>query len=162
MFKVTTTSTSINKTIWVLFSALVLASSLVLITPPAAYSDEHEPTGTSQADLPNYRAAFSIENDTGVTIEYQARWGKRNSWKSMTLPSGSVMKHTYPLGENPTAKVPAPYVRFNDDNGTPKEYHLDFYAIGYAGFGPETNDTQPKQYFFEYDADGRNLDLFAR
>ncbi len=34
-----------------------------------------EQVGTSCADCPSYKGAFSIENATGVTISYQVKWG---------------------------------------------------------------------------------------
>ena len=35
---------------------------------------------------------------------------------------------------------------------------MQFYAVGYAGFGPDVNRTQPKRYAFKYSG-GRNLDV---
>jgi len=156
-------TTAVNHTLRVLFLALVLTSPLALTNPPAAHSQQ---VGTYTSDEPSYRAAFSIENNTGATIHYQVKWGKKHAWKSITLPSGSVENHTYPLGSDPTAKAPAPYVRFDkiagDGNYTPQQYHMRFHATGYAGYGGQPNDTQPKRYFFQYGADGRSLDLFTR
>jgi hypothetical protein len=138
--------------------------TLVLTTPTIARSQEH--VGTSCADCPNYSGAFSIENQTGVTIRYEVRWGETHPWKPISLSSGSIETHSYPLGEHRNAKVPTPYVRFDriggDGRFTPKEYRMGFYAVGYAGFGPHTNNTQPKRYFFKYAADGKSLDILAR
>jgi hypothetical protein len=57
-------------------------------------------------------------------------------------------------------------VRFDriggDGHFTPKEYHMAFHAIGYAGYGPKANDTLPKKYYFEFGADRKSLDLLAR
>jgi hypothetical protein len=144
------------------FYALSLA--LVLGAPTIAFSEE---VGTSCADCPNYSGAYSIQNSTGATINYQYRWGNRHPWKSMSLPSGRIETHSYPLGENRNAGAPTPYVRFDRIGGdgrtyTPQEYRMGFYAVGYAGYGPTVNRTQPKRYYFEYAADRRHINLFAR
>lgn len=121
--------------------------------------------GTSCADCPNYSGAFSISNDTGQTIKYQYRWGSKHPWKRMTLATGHIETHSYPLGEDPHARVPAPCVRFddlaNDGRVTPREYHMRFYAVGYAGYGAKVNSTKPKRYFFRYAPDRKHLDLLA-
>jgi hypothetical protein len=141
-----------------------LSLSLVLNTPIIVRAQER--VGTSCADCPNYSGAFSIENQTGVMIRYQVRWGDKHPWKSISLNSGQVETHSYPLGENRNGKAPTPYVRFDGIGGdgrfTPKEYRMEFYAIGYAGYGPKANNTTPKKYFFKYAADGRTLDILAR
>lgn len=122
--------------------------------------------GTSCADCPNYSGAFSISNDTGQMIKYQYRWGNQHPWKRMTLATGHVETHSYPLGEDSHARVPTPYVRFdnlaNDGRVTPKEYRMHFYAIGYPGYGAKANKTEPKRYVFRYAPDGKHLDLFAK
>jgi|SRR5262245_54724796 len=140
-----------------------LSLALVLGAPTIALSEE---IGTSCADCPNYSGAFSIENKTGITINYQYRWGNRHPWKSMSLRSGWIETHSYPLGENRNAQVPSPYVRFDriggDGRYTNKEYLMEFYATGYAGYGPTVNRTEPKRYYFEFANDGRHLNLYAR
>ena len=143
---------------------LIAAASLALaLTAPAALAEQ---IGTSCADCPNYSGAYSIENSTGVTINYQYRWGDKHPWKPMALRSGMTETHSYPLGEDPHAKVPTPYVRFDHiggDNAVElKEYKMEFYAIGYAGYGPNVNKTEPKRYVFRYASDGRNLDIKAK
>jgi hypothetical protein len=142
----------------------VFSLALALTTPIIVGGEER--VGTSCADCPNYRGAFSIENQTGVTIRYQVRWGDNHPWKSISLNSGSIETHSYPLGENRNGRAPAPYVRFDriggDGRFTPKEYHMPFHAVGYAGYGPRTNNATPKQYYFKYGPDGRTLDILAR
>jgi len=49
-----------------------------------------------------------------------------------------------------------------DGHFTAQEYRMRFYAVGYAGYGPKTNNTQPKKYFFQYGSDHKSLNLFAR
>ena len=39
---------------------------------------------------------------------------------------------------------------------------MAFHTVGYAGYGPKANNASPKEYYFEYSADGRALDIFAR
>jgi hypothetical protein len=145
---------STREMIWAVCLALPLAVSTAALA---------ENVGTSQADLANYAGAFSIENTTGVTIPYSYRWGDKHPWKSMSLASGHVETHSYPLGQDPNAKVPTPYVRFDriggDQNYTAKEYRMEFYAIGYAGYGPKKANTEPKRYVFRYGPDGKSLDI---
>lgn len=126
-----------------------------------------EPLGSSCSDCPSYRGAFSITNNTGVPIHYQVRWGSKHEWKSITLQSGYQETHSYPLGEDKHARVPTPYIRFDRIGGdggavTWQEYKMQFHAVGYAGYGPKKNTTEPKPYVFRYAADGRHLDLKAQ
>ena len=73
--------------------------------------------------------------------------------------------HRYPLGENAAGRAPTPFVRFDDladgNHVTFKEYRMEFHAVGYAGYGPKANKTEPKRYHFQYLGDGRHLDLKA-
>ncbi len=131
----------------------------------APFAVRAESIGTSCADCPSYSGAFSIRNDTGQLIKYEYRWGTSHPWKSMALNSGRVETHSYPLGENPNAKVPSPYVRFdntaNDGRSTWTEVHMRFHAVGYAGYGPNVNRAQPLRYHFQYSPDLRYLSLVA-
>lgn len=137
-------------------------AALIVLVPIAAPAQ----IGVSQADLPSYRGAYSIENKTGVTIPYEYRWGNKGEWKKMSLRSGAVETHWYPLGDDRNKKVPTPYIRFDrvggDNSVTFQEYKMQFYAIGYAGYGPRENKTEPKRYVFRYAPNGRDLDLNAR
>jgi|GraSoiStandDraft_5_1057265.scaffolds.fasta_scaffold72808_2 hypothetical protein len=129
----------------------------------APLSGKAEPIGTSCADCPSYSGAFSINNQTGQTIKYQVRWGQKNNWKNIVLENGRIETHSYPLGDNPNGRAPAPHVRFdnivNDGRNTMQDYHMQFRTVGYAGFGPKVNRSEPKRYFFRYA--GNRLDLFA-
>ena len=142
-------------------AALAAFALAGLATPSSA-----EEVGTSCADCPNYSAAYSIENATGVAIRYQYRWGNKHAWKSMTLLSGYTETHSYPLGEDKHGKVPTPYVRFDKYGGDTltqwQEYKIPFYAVGYAGFGPVRDTTEPKPYFFQYGGNGRSIDLKSK
>jgi hypothetical protein len=144
-----------------LWSAASMAATIAL-SPIAALAE----VGTSCEDCPNYKGAYSIENTTGVTIHYEYRWGDKQPWKKMTLRSGVIETHSYPLGDDPNKRVPTPYVRFDrigGDNGvTLQEYKMQFHAVGYAGFGANQNRTEPKPYVFRYASNGRNLDLRAK
>ena len=142
----------------------IAAAFLALaLTAPAALAEQ---VGTSCADCPSYSGAYSIENTTGVTINYQIRWGDNHPWQSIALRSGTIETHSYPLGSDPHAQVPTPYVRFDHIGGDRavelKEYKMEFYAIGYAGYGPQANKTEPKRYVFLYAADGKHLDIKAK
>jgi hypothetical protein len=50
---------------------LALTVPAVLVTTAPAESQER--VGTSRADLPSYKGAFSIDNQTGVTLRYQVK-----------------------------------------------------------------------------------------
>ena|SRR6478736_7251185 len=143
---------------------LIAAASLALtLTAPAALAEQ---VGTSCEDCQNYSGAYSIENTTGVMVHYQYRWGDQHPWKRMALETGKIETHRYPLGGDKHAKVPTPYVRFDSiggDNAVEfKEYKMNFYATGYAGFGPAVNKTEPKRYVFRYASDGKTLDLKSK
>jgi len=142
----------------------VFPLALVLTTVSIARSQER--VGTSRADLPSSRGAFSIENATGVTIPYQVKWGENGQWKPISLRSGHTETHSYPLAVDRNATAPRPFVRFDriggDGRFTAKEYYMQFHRVGYAGFGPNTNNTEPKKYYFKYAADGKSLDILAR
>jgi len=142
----------------------ILTLALAMTTPILVEGDER--VGTSCADCANYRGAFSIENETGVTIRYQVKWGDSHPWKSISLDSGRIETHSYPLGENRNGRAPTPYVRFDrvggDGRFTPMEYRMQFHAVGYAGYGSRANNTAPKKYYFKYGPDRRTLDILAR
>jgi hypothetical protein len=143
--------------------ALPLATtSLPLLVHQPAQAQE---VGTSCEDCPNYSGMYSITNNTNTTLYYAVRWGSKNSWKTMEILPGQTWDHYYPLGENKNTHVPRPYVSFDyiggDGQHTPTEYSMDFYAVGYAGFGAPENTTQPKRYYFRFDASGTYLDLYA-
>ena len=140
---------------------MLFAFALCAVAPMAAQS---EPVGTSCADCPSYRGAFSLENSTGTTVNYVVRWGTKNPWKRMSLANGKVTTHSYPLGEDRQARIPPPYVRFDRIGGdnaiTNKDYKMQFHAVGYAGYGPKVNRTEPKRYAFRYTGT-RYLDIVA-
>lgn len=142
-----------------LLCGCAMAALIALVSVTA-----QERTGTSQADLPSYRAAYSIENTTGVTIPYECRWGKDGKWEKMSLRTGITKTHWYPLDRD--GRAPTPYVRFDrigGDNGvTIQEYRMAFHAVGYAGYGPAENKTEPVRYVFSYAANGRDLNLNAK
>jgi hypothetical protein len=122
--------------------------------------------GTSCGDCPNYHATFSIENETGVAIPYQYRWGDKGPWHNTTLERGRVNTHSWPLGEDKHAKIHPPYVRFDKIGGDAQfeeqGYRMEFYAVGYGGYGPSKDNTEPKKYYFKYGPDGKQLYLLAR
>jgi hypothetical protein len=146
-----------------ILSTISLAVAVMLLAQIAARAQER--IGISCADCPSYSGAFSIENATGVTIRYQVRWGNQHKWQPMVLESGHIKTHSYPLGENPNKAVPIPYVRFDriggDNSVTVQEYRVRFHAVGYAGYGPRENKTEPKRYVFRFSAGGRLLELYA-
>jgi len=149
-----------QKAFQIFFAGAVVA--LLALMPIAAPAQ----VGTSCEDCPNYSGAYSIENTTGVTIHFEYRWGDRSQWKKIALRSGMIETISYPLGGDPNKRVPTPYVRFDriggDNAVTFQEYRMQFHAVGYAGFGPRQNRTEPKRYVFRYAANHRDLDLKAK
>src|SRR6266849_3372020 len=139
---------------------LAIALAFVLTSPMVARGEE---VGTSCADCPSYSGAYSIENETGVIIPYQFKWGDKHPWQDASLASGHIKTHSYPLGEDKHAKAPTPLVRFDKIGGdakySEKDYRMEFHAVGYAGFGPHKDTTEPKRYYFKYGPDGKHLDL---
>jgi hypothetical protein len=144
-------------------NVLGIVLAFVLTSPTIALSEE---TGTSCADCPSYQAAFSIENETGVAIPYQYKWGEKGHWHNTRLESGRVNTHSWPLGEDKNAKIHAPFVRFDKIGGDAQfeeqDYRMEFYAVGYAGYGPNKANTEPKKYYFKYEPDGKHIRLLAR
>ncbi len=92
--------------------------------------------------------------------------GQLRPWKSISLPSGRIETHSHPLGENRNGTAPTPYVRYDRIGGdaqyTGQAYRMLFHAVGYAGYGPARDTTEPKRYYFQYAADRRTLELLAR
>jgi hypothetical protein len=144
-------------------SRTVSAALLVTVFAMVPISGWAEEVGTSCADCPNYSGAFSIENGTNVTIHYQVRWGKSHPWKNIDLQVNHTETHSFPLGGDPHKSVPTPYIRFDriggDGTYTPQEYKMEFYAVGYAGYGAKQKKAEPKHYIFRYAENGRDLDL---
>lgn len=145
---------------------LVLFLTATLLTGPVAATraeGHREQIATSCEDCPSYSGAFSITNETGVPIKYQVRWGDHSKWGRIILQTGHVETHRYPLGADPATRVPTPFVRFDDVGGDKEvsfhEVRMQFHAVGYAGYGPKANTTEPKHYHFTYLGDGRHLDL---
>src|SRR4051794_19629588 len=91
-----------------------ILSLAVLLLPPAIVLSQ-ERVGVSCADCPNLSGAFSIDNQTHITLPYQVKWGKDRDWKAFTLAAGHTMTHSYPLDGN--RKAPAPYIRFDSVGG---------------------------------------------
>jgi hypothetical protein len=99
---------------------------------------------------------FSVRNPTGATIRYSVRWGSDGDWERHTLAPGQASRHWYKLDRNDRA--PAPYVRFDNTGGdgrvTFTTYHMKFRKVV-----SRDGRAVPKQYVFEYAADGRHLNL---
>jgi hypothetical protein len=132
-----------------LTSAPIVAQAVCIDEPCPPPAPTHHST---------YRGAFSLENSTGVAINYQVKWGSNEQWTSEKLNSGIIRTHWYPLDS--AGKAPAPYVRFDRIGGDSayqeQEYHMEFYKVGSDGSG------DPKRYIFRYASDGRHLDIKAK
>jgi hypothetical protein len=117
--------------------------------------------GSSQADLPSLQGEFRISNNTGQTIHYMVRWGNE-PWKKITLQSGHWERHWYPLDAQ--RRAPAPQVRFDGvaQNHRRWTYTLEFYAVGYQGYGSAPDLTQAKEYYFKWFPSTGALDLMSR
>jgi hypothetical protein len=143
------------------FFSILLASLPSILFFNKILSAAPQDTDTSCADCPSYRGAFSIENETQAPVTYQMRWGEKNPWKQFVLPSRRIETHSYPLGEDKNKKIPIPQVRFDSLSAGFHQYDMQFYAVGYAGYGPSENTTKPKRYAFKLSSPRAGLDLFA-
>jgi hypothetical protein len=137
----------------------VIALSLAQTFATPAHSEQ---TGTSTADSSSgNKAAFSLANDTGITMNYQVKWGN-NQWKSFTLENGRIYTHSYALNNN--GEFLSPSVRFDriggDSSYTEKVYDMDVTQVGSGGFGGHRSE--PKKYYFEFSADNRHLNIYAK
>lgn len=128
---------------------------------PAVSLAGPEDVGTSTADLPSLSGMFAISNDTGHTIHYFVRWGD-GKWKEITLATSRRQWHSHVLDDN--GRAPTPEVRFDgvDHNHKRVTYKMEFFAVGYGGYGPAPDQTQAKEYDFRYSPDGGSLDLYPR
>jgi hypothetical protein len=133
-------------------------------TYSASLSPQHDVTDSMMAHRRaiarvTYSAAFSIFNNTGITIPYQIRWGNQ-PWQNYRLGNGQGLTHYYPLGDNPRGLAPIPFIRFDRiaDGGhvTDQIFRMEFYAVRNDGYG-----VRPKPYEFRYSANGRVLHIFA-
>lgn len=117
-------------------------------------------TGKAEAQT-GYEGAFSIKNDTGITLYYYTRWGDNGEWKLRTLDSGRVLRYRHNLDWKNEA--PTPYVKFDRIGGdygkTWQTQEMDFYKIVAPGLDPGNRNTQSKRYVFRFAANGRDLYL---
>jgi hypothetical protein len=136
-------------------------AALGLCTAGVGAARAYPDVGKSQADLPNLQGEFAISNPTGMPIHYYVRWGNE-PWKPITLRSGYTQWHWYPLDSN--GRAPIPYVMFDGvaNNHSRISRRMEFYAVGYPGYGPGPNLTQAKEYYFQYSPSGDSLELHAR
>jgi hypothetical protein len=141
--------------------AAVCAIALAL-AQTIATTAHSEQIGTSCADCSSSnKAAFSLRNNTGVTLSYQVKWGPNGQWKEVTLEDGYTNTHSYVL--NNKGEFFRPYVRYDkiggDSQYTAKVWPMDVNQVGSGGYGGHRS--QPKKYYFEYAADHRHLDIYA-
>jgi hypothetical protein len=111
----------------------------------------------SQTSSPHYSGtgAFSVANNTGVTIPYRVKWGN-GPWTTETLNTGRQLIHSHPL--DAAGNAPVPYVDFDriggdGQNVTDQGYRMEFYNVG--------SGQSPKAYYFKYAADGHHLNLYS-
>lgn len=135
----------------------IAALALWVGTPSPSRADRSFESVTE--DAPRLKAAFAIHNTTGFPIHYRIKWGT-GDWERITIEPGGSHVHPHLLNDKDLA--PRPYIVFNYIVGehSPKEYHLQFNDVGYAGYGPDGYYTTPKPYDFV--TDGRFLDLQER
>lgn len=109
--------------------------------------------GRASASCQHY-AAVVISNPSPQTLHYEIKWGDED-WKSFDVDPYS--KRTHYLAIEAGEALPKPRVRFDcvthDDDVTLFQYVLHSYRV--------TDVWDGKDYYFEYSADGRFLDLFA-
>jgi hypothetical protein len=133
--------------------ATIIAITSFAAAPTTASS---EPQGSVCSDCAVLYAAFSIANNTGLTVPYQVKWGKNGKWRTVYLANGYVETHTYPL--NRKGRAPQPYVRIDAVAGDSQDswvtYKLDFMAIGYTGYNSSDDEGEPMPYAIQYSRDG--------
>ena len=121
---------------------LLLASILAAGAPARAQS-------TSCADCPTTNGELSIRNDTGSTLHYRIRWGS-HPWHDITLPTGHIETHTYPLDAQ--RRAPAPVIRVDADMNPGRtdfrEKELDFGAVEHLGYPQPGQRGSPVRYSF--------------
>jgi len=137
-----------------ILSTISLAMAVMLLAQIAAQA---------QVSCGFDRAAFSIENRTGVTLIYYVRWGNNSQWEKKTLKSGYVNTH-WSLVDGIMGTSPTPYVKFDriggDGNFTAKEHRLKTYTIDpICSKRPKRGE--PKHYVFRYSENGADLNLYA-
>lgn len=115
----------------------------------------------AQSDQIGYEGAFSIKNDTGITLYYYVRWGDDGVWKLKRLDSGQALRHRHTLDWKNQA--PSPSVKFDrigGDNRTSLQIQkMGFYKVVAPGFDPMNRNTKSKRYVFRFAANGRDLYL---
>jgi hypothetical protein len=159
---------SISLTVAVMLLAQIAAPARMNAGASATYGPALSPQrGVSDSNMAQrrasarvtYSAAFSVFNNTGITIPYQIRWGNQQ-WQTYRLGDGQGLTHYYPLGDNPRGLAPIPHIRFDRiaDGGhiTDQTFRMEFYAVRNDGYG-----ARPKPYEFRYSANGRVLHIFA-
>lgn len=138
-------------------AAYVLAGSAFFALSNVSWAEN---VGISQSDAVTYSGAFSISNDTGMTINYFVKWGNKSAWKPVTLANHRVETHSHSLDGNKLA--PTPYVNF-DSIGRPvlgaKDYKMTFTDIQGGGYGPGTATPRGTPHHYRFVVNGRKLDL---
>jgi hypothetical protein len=134
--------------------AIALAIAVMSLAPIATLAQQ--PMG-----------AFSIDNNTGVTLYYQVRWGD-GPWVDWTLMNGWINRHWHPLDSR--GEAPTPQVRYDviggDGGFTEQIYDMEFYSVWNTSSGGLVNVrwdvTPPKAYYFRFSPDGRFIQLYRR
>jgi hypothetical protein len=141
-------------------SILVAVAAGVLML--AAPVPSHAQTATSCADCKTSGGAFSITNNTGLTIHYKVKWGTKGSWENanqIVLKSGFTETHSHALDGN--NKAPAPYIHLDADVTAAKDFRdakLKFGQIDHVGYPHPGTHGQPVSYSF-FVGDDKKLGL---
>jgi hypothetical protein len=114
-------------------------------------------------DLPQTYGAFSITNNTNVTIRYKRQWGNEG-WREIILRPGFTETHSHKLDRNDRA--PSPHVQFYSSvanrlqlHGGLRNAHVHFSLVTTGGYGPSADSGRPYSYQFVLSADGHTLHL---
>ena len=123
----------------------LLSLALMLTTPTLARSQN---VGTSWPTVQISSAKFSIENKTGVTIQYQVKWGDNGEWKSISLDNRHVETHSYPLGQTGKAPLPTSGTTRSAETARIRRRHFTWSSmpLDTQDMGPARNNAGPKGY----------------
>ncbi|HEV3304191.1 MAG TPA: hypothetical protein VG055_31365 [Planctomycetaceae bacterium] len=148
-----------KKTTFLAASGLVLGLGMTLPQMSLA-----QVGSTTNDDAPRSVGQFSVTNNTGMTIQYQRRWGSE-PWRAITLAPGRTETHSHRLDS--AGRAPRPHVAFSRvvENNAQAPFRrggfanqpLSFFNVVVGGYGPGSNPGSPKTYQFVVSPDGGTL-----
>ncbi|MDE0399058.1 MAG: serine protease [Candidatus Poribacteria bacterium] len=109
------------------------------------------------------RHIFSLQNNTGTTVNYQTKWTEKRDWKPNSLEPGKSRNHWW---TGSLKKVPQDYPKAQfettvGDKKETKEYTLETYSwrLGPRGIKKISREEHAREYHFELDSETKALNL---